>query len=195
MNAVTKMFALEAYLINLNTGESFQLVNEMKIGRSGCDINFSNSSSISGNHCVINIRGIQVFVTDLDSTNGTFINGQQIKSSILQVGDILKVGDAKFKLSETEHIALSEPQQGGSALVLGFAGFVKMCLFWFGVFIMPYFFAWFTLRKSFTKQDRIIAFAWLSVLLLFFIFVPEEEELRDKKLRVKKERAVRKLRR
>lgn len=36
-----------------------------------------------------------------------------------------------------------------------------------GVFLMPYFFAWFTLREGYSKSVRFISFGWL----LFFVFV------------------------
>ena len=35
--------------------------------------------------------------------------------------------------------------------------------FWLGVFVLPLFWSWFTLAKSFTRRERVIAFLWLVV--------------------------------
>lgn len=60
-------------------GRSFPLHGRLTIGRAGtCDISLPNASSVSSNHCVIQVSGGQVTVTDLGSTNGTYINGQRL---------------------------------------------------------------------------------------------------------------------
>jgi hypothetical protein len=66
----------------------------IKIGRkSGNDI-VLNSSSVSGYHAELfmNEDGV-VFLTDLNSTNGTYVNGNRVQGSVLlKKGDILKLG-------------------------------------------------------------------------------------------------------
>jgi predicted component of type VI protein secretion system len=55
------------------------------------------SPVISKRHCALLVRGEQVFVRDFDSTNGTFINDQQIKGEAeLHDSDRLKVGPIAF---------------------------------------------------------------------------------------------------
>ena len=66
--------------------------------------------SISSRHCVFILSGPDVIVRDLNSSNGTYVNGEQISEVILRPGDNIQVGviDIKFvpgvrrpKLSQT----------------------------------------------------------------------------------------------
>jgi hypothetical protein len=65
--------------------------------------------SISTFHCELNAADIGISVRDLDSTNGTFINGNRTAKGMLQNGDRLTLGDIDFavELPEVE-IALPE---------------------------------------------------------------------------------------
>lgn len=57
------------------------------------------SAMISKRHCAVIVRNGQVFLRDFDSTNGTFVNEQQLKGeTALKDGDILKVGPLSFKV-------------------------------------------------------------------------------------------------
>jgi pSer/pThr/pTyr-binding forkhead associated (FHA) protein len=54
--------------------------------------------SISSRHCVFVLSGSDVIVRDLNSSNGTYVNGEQITETILRPGDNIQVGviDIKF---------------------------------------------------------------------------------------------------
>jgi hypothetical protein len=54
--------------------------------------------SVSSHHCEIFKRGNDLVVKDLGSTNGTFINGEQISESVLKPGHILRVGQVEIRL-------------------------------------------------------------------------------------------------
>jgi pSer/pThr/pTyr-binding forkhead associated (FHA) protein len=41
-------------------------------------------------------------VEDLESTNGTFVNGERVKRSALKAGDIVRVGRVEFAVERTE---------------------------------------------------------------------------------------------
>src|ERR1700688_4697596 len=57
------------------------------------------SAMISKRHCAVLVKGGQVWVRDYESTNGTFINDQQIRGEVpISDGDTLKVGPLSFKL-------------------------------------------------------------------------------------------------
>lgn len=58
-----------------------------------------DSDSVSRRHCRVEHRDGHVFVLDLDSTNGTFVNddGEPVTEMQLRKGDHLKVGDSIFK--------------------------------------------------------------------------------------------------
>ena len=69
----------------------------IRIGRKSENDVVLNNSSVSGRHAEIfvNEDGI-VFLTDLGSTNGTFINGNRVEGSVLlKKGDILRFGADK----------------------------------------------------------------------------------------------------
>ena len=69
----------------------------LKIGRSApADIVIAHPS-ISREHCLIGFANDELLVTDLNSTNGTFIDGQRVaKTTILPVGAVLKVGQVSL---------------------------------------------------------------------------------------------------
>jgi pSer/pThr/pTyr-binding forkhead associated (FHA) protein len=54
--------------------------------------------SISNRHCVFILSGSDVIVRDLNSSNGTYVNGEPVPESILRPGDNIQVGaiDIKF---------------------------------------------------------------------------------------------------
>jgi pSer/pThr/pTyr-binding forkhead associated (FHA) protein len=52
---------------------------------------------VSRLHCRLSIDGDnQLDVEDLDSTNGTFVNGRKVQRAPLRAGDTLKVGRVEF---------------------------------------------------------------------------------------------------
>ena len=53
--------------------------------------------AISGEHAVFQMTGNDVFIEDLNSTNGTYINGKAAKKQQLHNGDTVEVGKYKIK--------------------------------------------------------------------------------------------------
>ena len=66
------------------------------------DIRIDNAA-VSGHHSlIINILN-DSFLEDLNSTNGTYVNGKAVKKQVLQNGDTIEVGKYKIKfVSENE---------------------------------------------------------------------------------------------
>ena len=60
------------------------------------DIQIDNLA-ISGEHAVILTLLQDSFLEDLNSTNGTFVNGQAIKRHFLQTGDVIELGKYRIK--------------------------------------------------------------------------------------------------
>jgi pSer/pThr/pTyr-binding forkhead associated (FHA) protein len=57
------------------------------------------SPAISKQHCALTVRGDKAYVRDCGSTNGTFINGEQVAGDReVKSGDRLKVGPLEFDL-------------------------------------------------------------------------------------------------
>jgi pSer/pThr/pTyr-binding forkhead associated (FHA) protein len=53
--------------------------------------------AVSGEHAVLQMSGSQVFLEDLNSTNGTYVNGKVVKRQQLQNGDMVEVGKYSIK--------------------------------------------------------------------------------------------------
>lgn len=54
---------------------------------------------VSRLHCRLSATDDGIHVKDLDSTNGTFVNGKRIKAANLRAGDRLKVGRVELQVS------------------------------------------------------------------------------------------------
>ena len=54
--------------------------------------------SVSSRHAEILLRGSDIVVKDLGSTNGTFINGEKITEAVLKPGQTLRFGNIELKL-------------------------------------------------------------------------------------------------
>lgn len=73
------------------------------------DIHIDNLS-VSGRHArVMTIAGSS-FLEDLDSTNGTFVNGKKISKHPLSDGDLITIGTHSLRFEET-----AQPKRGGDA--------------------------------------------------------------------------------
>jgi len=68
------------------------------------------SALISKRHCAILVKNGQVFVRDFESTNGTFVNEQQISGEVpLKHDDALRVGPLDFKVVIEGQPSVSKP--------------------------------------------------------------------------------------
>ena len=54
--------------------------------------------SVSSHHCEVHLRGSEIFIRDLNSTNGTFINNDKIAEQVLKPGQVLRLGQVELKL-------------------------------------------------------------------------------------------------
>lgn len=68
-----------------------------------CDIRLSDPH-VSSEHAHIYLEGSAFFIEDLNSANGTSINGQRIQSpTLLKHGDTLQIGSTILQFSEGGH--------------------------------------------------------------------------------------------
>lgn len=73
-------------------------------------------ASISRQHVRIEVSGERVALSDLQSSNGTFVNGARVENSVLKHGDIVRCGDITFSFREN----LTILQEINSGVRLGF---------------------------------------------------------------------------
>jgi len=67
------------------------------IGRRPTNEIHLDNLAISGEHASIVKMGGDYFVEDLDSTNGTFVNGEATKKHLLQDNDVIELGKYRLK--------------------------------------------------------------------------------------------------
>jgi hypothetical protein len=53
--------------------------------------------AVSGEHAVFQMSGNEVYLEDLNSTNGTYVNGKAVKKQLLQNTDTVEIGKYKIK--------------------------------------------------------------------------------------------------
>ncbi|HVU28528.1 MAG TPA: FHA domain-containing protein [Verrucomicrobiae bacterium] len=91
-----------AKLVFLNqgmTGRTHDLnVERTTVGRVEDNTLQIADPSVSSHHGEIILQGSEVLIRDLNSTNGTFINGEKIGEKILKPGQTLRLGQVELKL-------------------------------------------------------------------------------------------------
>jgi pSer/pThr/pTyr-binding forkhead associated (FHA) protein len=81
------------------TGRAHELnVDRTTIGRVEDNLFQIAEPSVSSHHCEVLLRGSDVVIKDLNSTNGTFINDEQITERVLKPGQTLRLGQIELKL-------------------------------------------------------------------------------------------------
>ena len=86
-------------------GTVLEVADGMRIGRDTLiSRQVIDDRKISDMHASIRIEGEQVFITDLDSTNGTWVNGERIQSrTAIAENDTVRMGDTLMMLKTLTH--------------------------------------------------------------------------------------------
>jgi FHA domain len=83
----------------LRAGKTFDIVSTTVIGRDeGTGIRLDGDDFASSRHARLDPRQDGVWVEDLGSTNGTFLNGERITAERLTKGDVVRVGQTELRL-------------------------------------------------------------------------------------------------
>jgi pSer/pThr/pTyr-binding forkhead associated (FHA) protein len=108
-----------AKLVVLNAalaGRSHELnVEKTTIGRVEDNSFQIAEPSVSSHHCEIYVHGSEVVVKDLNSTNGTFINGEKIIEAVLKPGQVLRLGQIEIRLENGAGTPASAPSASAPA--------------------------------------------------------------------------------
>jgi pSer/pThr/pTyr-binding forkhead associated (FHA) protein len=85
------------------TGRTYELkVEKTTVGRVADNAFEIPEASISSHHAEIFLKGGEVLIRDLGSTNGSFINGEKITEAVLKPGQILRLGMVEMRLETGE---------------------------------------------------------------------------------------------
>jgi transcriptional regulator with GAF, ATPase, and Fis domain len=90
---------------------------ETIIGREPSNEIAINDPLVSRRHCAVRCRGGEVHVADLESLNGTFVNGVPTRQKTLEHGDRIKIGGSQFLFllhedDSTQNIPLTDSFDG-----------------------------------------------------------------------------------
>jgi hypothetical protein len=92
-------FEVPAYFLLVGAPPGFERIELTSactvVGREGADL-VLDDAKISSHHCQIDVLGREFYVRDLDSLNGTFLNGHEIRSSQILPGDTLRLGNTSL---------------------------------------------------------------------------------------------------
>jgi len=90
------------YLRDTLTGETYAIDKaQASLGRSDSDINLGDPE-VSRGHCTLKIYGENVVVIDMESTNGTYVDGRRMMTANLQIKDIFTVGNTSLQIIALE---------------------------------------------------------------------------------------------
>ena len=79
------------------------------IGRSqACDIRL-NIDGIDAMHCVLAFAPDGLHARDLNSSHGTYVNGERIDTTLIRHGDLLKIGPFQFRVEMSATGAIDRP--------------------------------------------------------------------------------------
>src|SRR6476469_1835695 len=71
--------------------------------------------AVSGEHAVLHMIGGDVYIEDLHSTNGTYVNAHAVKKQALEHHDLIEVGKSKIRyLARGNSTEAADPAYGGS---------------------------------------------------------------------------------
>jgi pSer/pThr/pTyr-binding forkhead associated (FHA) protein/S1-C subfamily serine protease len=136
-------------IVRSGDGAEIGIGRPVTIGRDpGNDVALPKDASASATHARIEMRGGQVVLTDLGSSNGTWVNGVRITTPVyLTHGDKFRIGDTIFRLREGEKPlpAAEPPSRGRGCWLIGCGSVLAvgmfLAIFLGGASLLPQLFA------------------------------------------------------
>ena len=102
------------------TGRTYELkLDKTSIGRVEDNSFQVAEPSVSSHHCEVLLRGSEVVVRDLNSTNGTYISGERITERTLKPGQILRLGQSGVVSHSAFGGSVCPPRAGYALRVTG----------------------------------------------------------------------------
>jgi hypothetical protein len=84
----------------LTPGASLALQPLTRLGRSGRNTIVLDDSYVSSEHAVIAYREGQWWLSDRNSTNGTFLNDRPVREEVaLKPGDVIGIGEIRLRIA------------------------------------------------------------------------------------------------
>ena len=103
-NAPRVVLSYEGRLLGVYTLDK----ERVSIGRHHFNEICIDSTAISRHHAQLLVNGKGVYLIDLNSTNGTFVNFKKVEQKLLKNSDIIAVGKHRLKFTEARNIRPSD---------------------------------------------------------------------------------------
>lgn len=83
------------------------------IGRQLSNMICLSEDEVSRQHCLIRYENRRHKIIDLDTTNGTYVNGKRVKECLLENGSLIQIGNVIFVFWSQELSALVQSFKTG----------------------------------------------------------------------------------
>lgn len=102
-------WALVRHTDNGRTEHITEILNgKLTVGRRPNNDLCLSHRTVSGDHAALSVEGSVLFLEDLNSTNGTFLNGRRVAGSTeIDTGDVIHFGQLVFTVQRTEQFNAS----------------------------------------------------------------------------------------
>lgn len=102
-NSSNKSYGVEVLEVtddtNIKKGSVIPIRNAVTLGRKDDNSVILADPHVSGNHARLIIKNNILFLEDLNSTNGTYVNGKRIQGRVKLFGkDEIKIGSTSFRV-------------------------------------------------------------------------------------------------
>ncbi len=92
-----RLIVRDASGVEVAPDRRFPLFSMNSIGRASTNTVMLDDEFVSNEHALLTLRGRQWWLTDLNSRNGTLLNGVLLTTAtIVSVGDVISIGDNKL---------------------------------------------------------------------------------------------------
>src|SRR3989344_3262475 len=116
--AATARLILKDSSANLDIKKLYDIKGPVILGRKKSADIYLKDEKLSRHHAQIYTNGHDYFIKDLNSTNGTKVNGKFITEQKISPRDIIEIGDIKFEFNFPSLITKDRGQASFSALTL-----------------------------------------------------------------------------
>jgi FHA domain len=84
----------------LEVGSTLEVARQIRLGRGGENaVRLDGDDFVSSRHAVLEPRSDGLWVEDIGSTNGTFVNGARVTTArVLQAGDVVRIGQTDLRV-------------------------------------------------------------------------------------------------
>jgi len=106
-----KLYGIE-YFPGVLRRKVMGLLGEVSLGRSKSNTLSISRPGVSRFHAKITPRNGKWILQDLESKNGSFVNGRRVSSQVLKPGDWIRIGSASLRFVELKESFLQNPKPG-----------------------------------------------------------------------------------